>query len=370
MFITFFFIVNTNSFQDYIRGNIISYVNSNTDNNIEISDSRYNLKGELIISNVLLSDKNSDTIFNLESLSTKYIPLISNNQYYSSLKIEGLKIYLNQGDKDIDQSLSVTDLEQIFENFFFDNLEISNSHLIIKDDSIQNQLSINNSFIKEISQVQNGVNFEIESFNGVFGNIKIDNFNSIVNFEGDMLYLNSTYLANENNFINGDITIDFDEDLKIKNISNASLNFNIHPTLFNIDQNNFIVDNIYSGQIEFSGSNKELNIDRFFLNNKFFDLNAEINIMDLLSEDIEINTIINSLDVNEEFLVTNYEIDENIDLPLFAGNLNIKNKNLTFNLDELNNIETDINIYGTAMLDNLNYQLDIKSKHDENDRIL
>ena len=370
MFITFFFIVNTNSFQDYIRGNIISYVNSNTDNNIEISDSRYNLKGELIISNVLLSDKNSDTIFNLESLSTKYIPLISNNQYYSSLKIEGLKIYLNQGDKDIDQSLSVTDLEQIFENFFFDNLEISNSHLIIKDDSIQNQLSINNSFIKEISQVQNGVNFEIESFNGVFGNIKIDNFNSIVNFEGDMLYLNSTYLANENNFINGDITIDFDEDLKIKNISNASLNFNIHPTLFNTDQNNFIVDNIYSGQIEFSGSNKELNIDRFFLNNKFFDLNAEINIMDLLSEDIEINTIINSLDVKEEFLVTNYEIDENIDLPLFAGNLNIKNKNLTFNLDELNNIETDINIYGTAMLDNLNYQLDIKSKHDENDRIL
>ena len=102
MFITFFFIVNTNSFQDYIRGNIISYVNYNTDNNIEISDSRYNLKGELIISNVLLSDKNSDTIFNLESLSTKYIPLISNNQYYSSLKIEGLKIYLNQGDKDID----------------------------------------------------------------------------------------------------------------------------------------------------------------------------------------------------------------------------------------------------------------------------
>ena len=89
--------------------------------------------------------------------------------------------------------------------------------------------------------------------------------------------------------------------------------------------------------------------------------------MDLLSEDIEINTIINSLDVNEEFLVTNYEIDENIDLPLFAGNLNIKNKNLTFNLDELNIIETDINIYGTAMLDNLNYQLDIKSKHDEND---
>ena len=75
-----------------------------------------------------------------------------------------------------------------------DNIEISNSHFIIKDDSIQNQLSINNSFIKEISQVQNGVNFEIESFNGNFSNIKINDFNSIVNFEGDKLYLNNTYL--------------------------------------------------------------------------------------------------------------------------------------------------------------------------------
>ena len=106
MFLSFFLIINTSSFQDYIRKNIISYVNSNTDNTIEISDSRYNLKGELIISDILLSDINSDTIFKLESLSTKYIPLISNNQYYSSLKIEGLKIYLDKAEKGIDQSLS------------------------------------------------------------------------------------------------------------------------------------------------------------------------------------------------------------------------------------------------------------------------
>ena len=344
MFFSFFFIVNTNSFQDYIRNNIISYVNSNTENTIEISDSRYNLKGELIISDILLSDINSDTIFKLESLSTKYIPLISNNQYYSSLKIEGLKIYLDKADKGIDKSLNENNLEQIFENFFFDNIEISNSHFIIKDDSIQNQLSINNSFIKEISQVQNGVNFEIESFNGNFSNIKIDDFNSIVNFEGDKLYLNNTYLANENNFIDGDIIIDFDEDFQIKNISTASLNFNIEPSKFNIVQNNFLVDNIFSGQIEFSGSNKELTIDRFFLNNKFFELYAEINLMDVLSKDIEVNTVINNLKINEEFFRTNYEIDEKIDLPLLQGNLFIKNNNLTFNLDELINQEPNINI--------------------------
>ena len=148
MFLSFFLIINTSSFQDYVRKNIISYVNSNTDNTIEISDSRYNLKGELIISDILLSDINSDTILKLESLSTKYIPVISNNQYYSSLKIEGLKLYIDQSRKNTDQSNSIRDLDQVFENFFFDNLEISNSFLIIKDDSIQNQLIINNSFIK------------------------------------------------------------------------------------------------------------------------------------------------------------------------------------------------------------------------------
>jgi len=371
VFFSIFFIINTNSFQDYIRNNIISYVNSNTDNTIRISDSRYNLKGELIISDVLFSDINSDTIFKLESLSTKYIPLMSNNQYYSTLKINGLKLYLDQGVEDIDKNISINDLDQVFENFFFDNLEISNSHLIIIDDSIQNQLRINNSFIKEISQVENGLNFKIQSFNGILNNIKIDDFNSIVKFENDKLDLNDTHLANQNNFIRGDIIIDFDEDLRIKNIINANFNFNLDPSLFNIVQNNFVADSIYSGLIEFSGSNKKLRIDRFFLNNKFLDLNAEININNILSENIEVNTVINSLNINEEFLISNYKINEKLDLPLFQGNLNIKNKDLEFNLKQLNDKESNINVYGTARLDNnLNYQLDIKSKLAENDKIL
>ena len=76
------------------------------------------MKGELIISDILLSDINSDTIFKLESLSTKYIPVISNNQYYSSLKIEGLKLYLDQVNNDTVQSISIRDLDKVFENFF------------------------------------------------------------------------------------------------------------------------------------------------------------------------------------------------------------------------------------------------------------
>ena len=118
---TFFLIINTPSFQDYIRKNIISYVNLNTDNTIEISDSKFNLKGDLIISGIILSDVNSDTIIKLESLSTKYIPLISNLQYDSSLNIDGLKIFINQGDKELEEgfnnsAITVSDNNNMYKN--------------------------------------------------------------------------------------------------------------------------------------------------------------------------------------------------------------------------------------------------------------
>ena len=100
-------IINAPSFQDYIRKNIISYVNLNTDNTIEISDSKFNLKGDLIISGIILSDVNSDTIIKLESLSTKYIPLMSNLQYDSSLNIDGLKLFINQGDKELEEGFNL-----------------------------------------------------------------------------------------------------------------------------------------------------------------------------------------------------------------------------------------------------------------------
>ena len=90
-----------------------------------------------------------------------------------------------------------------------------------------------------------------------------------------------------------------------------------------------------------------------------------------MSEDIEVNTIINSLKINEGYLISNYEIYEKLDLPLFQGSLNIKNKDLTFNLNESNDFKSNVNLSGTVQLDNyLNYQFNIKSKFLENDQIL
>ena len=90
-----------------------------------------------------------------------------------------------------------------------------------------------------------------------------------------------------------------------------------------------------------------------------------------MSEDIEVNTKINSLKINEGYLISNYEIYEKLDLPLFQGNLDVKNKDLTFNLDGLNDFKSNVNLNGAVKLDNyLNYQLNIKSKILDNDQIL
>ena len=70
-------------------------MNTNTDNTLQIESSKFNLKGEFVISDILLSNNNADTILLLETLKTKYFPLISDNRYESSLFLEGLDIYIN-----------------------------------------------------------------------------------------------------------------------------------------------------------------------------------------------------------------------------------------------------------------------------------
>ena len=52
-----------------------------------------------------------------------------------------------------------------------------------------------------------------------------------------------------------------------------------------------INDNI-SGELQFYGTREELTINSLSLSSEFFEFNAEVNILDVLSEDIEIKTFI------------------------------------------------------------------------------
>jgi len=368
---TFFLIINAPSFQDYIRKNIISYVNLNTDNTIEISDSKFNLKGDLIISGIILSDVNSDTIIKLESLSTKYIPLISNLQYDSSLNIDGLKLFINQRDKELEEGFNMNNINEVFDNIFFDNLNITNSYVIFVNDSTQNQISIYNSSLKEINRSKDGVKFNIESFSGSYNNLSIDDFYSTVNLNKSSITLNNLNVNNKESFLRGNIVVNLDDGFKFKKISNSSINFNINPILFDSFQSNYNINDNISGELQFYGTKEDLTIKRLKLSSELFELNAQLNILDVLAEEIEINALINELDINEEYLSYNYEINQKFNLPLLKGDLNINNKKLTINLSETESSETKLNLIGTANLDDsFNYQIGIISKLGENDEIL
>ena len=364
-------IINAPSFQDYIRKNIISYVNLNTDNTIQISDSKFNLKGDLVISGIILSDVNSDTIIKLESLSTKYIPLISNLQYDSSLNIDGLKLFINQRDKELEEGFNMNNINEVFDNIFFDNLNITNSYVIFVNDSIQNQISIYNSSLKEINRNKDGVEFNIESFSGSYDNLSIDDFYSAVNLNKSSITLNNLNVNNKESYLRGNIEVNLDDGFKFKKISNSSINFNINPILFESLQSNYNINDNISGELQFYGTKEDLTINRLKLSTELFEFNAQLNILDVLAEEIEINALINDLDINEEYLSYNYEINQKFNLPLLKGDLNINNKNLTINLSEKESSDTKLNLIGTANLDDsFNYQIGIISKLGENDEIL
>ena len=108
-----------------------------------------------------MSNNNSDTILLLETLNTRYLPFIPDSQYEASLHIEGLEVYLNRKNSEVEFNNLQDD---IIDNLFFDNLSISKSKLFILNDTIQHKVDINNLNIFQIQKNTNGINFEISIF--------------------------------------------------------------------------------------------------------------------------------------------------------------------------------------------------------------
>ena len=131
--------------------------------NFQIQNSKFNLRGELVLSDILLSNNNSDTIILLETLKTKYLPLISTSSYDSSLFIEGLEVYLNQNNNGTESNYLKDDIDEILDNLFFDNLNVSNSNLFIVNDTIQHSIDINTLIINKIKRNINGINLQYDS---------------------------------------------------------------------------------------------------------------------------------------------------------------------------------------------------------------
>jgi len=345
---------------------IVDYVNKNTTSTIQIQNSKFNLKGELVVSDILLSNYNSDTILVLETLKTRYIPLISNSQYDSSLYLEGLQLYFNQNNSEVESSSFD---EEILDNLFFDNLFVSNSNLFIVNDSIQYSIDVNYLNVNKIEKNINGVSFDISTFAGAIDNYSIDRFDGKFELNKDKVSFKSFYLSDKNQYLEGDLDFYLNEDFSVNNFNNSNIRFNLNSENFKLDE--IILSNFISGEINFSGSINNLIINKALINTDLFNIESKIDIKNALSSSPNVKIDLDNLNFNKQSINSKYKLDNRISYPAMNGNLILDDKTITYKLNQIDESKTKVNINGTAELDDiLSYKFIFDAELNADDEIL
>ena len=358
--------INSSGFQNYFKNSIVDYVNTNTNSKIQIKSSNFNLKGELVFSDVLLSNDNADTILVLETLKTRYIPLISNSQYDSSLFLEGLQVYFNQNNSEVESNYLKKD---ILDNLFFDNLIISNSNLFIINDSIQYSIDINNLNLNEIKKNINGVSFDVLNFDGAIDNYSIDRFDGKFDLNNDNVTVKSFYLSETNQYLEGDLDFYLNEDMSINNFNDSNIRFNLNSKAFKLNEN--ILSNFVSGEINFSGSKNNLSIDKASIITDFFNFDSKIDIKNIFSSSPNFSVNLKNLDFNNENINSKYQLDDKINYPSMNGSIILVDNKMTYELNHADDSKSKVNINGTAELDDiLSYEFVLDAEVDSEDKIL
>ena len=345
---------------------IVDYINKNTTSTIQIQNSKFNLKGELVVSDILLSNYNSDTILVLETLKTRYIPLISNSQYDSSLYLEGLQLYFNQKNSEVESSPFD---EEILDNLFFDNLFVSNSNLFIVNDSIQYSVDVNYLNVNKIEKNINGVSFDISTFAGVIDNYSIDRFDGKFELKKDRVSFKSFYLSDKKQYLEGDLDFYLNEDFSVNNFNNSNIRFNLNSENFKLDE--IILSNFISGEINFSGSINNLLINKALINTDLFNVESKIDIKNALSSSPNVKIALDNLNFNKQSINSKYKLDNRISYPAMNGNLILDDKTITYKLNQIDESKTKVNINGTAELnDILSYKFILDAELNADDEIL
>ncbi|MBT6214390.1 MAG: hypothetical protein HOI37_02465, partial [Cryomorphaceae bacterium] len=304
-----------------------------------------------MLSDILLSNNNSDTIILLETLKTKYLPLISNSRYDSSLFIEGLEVYINQNNNGTESNYLKDDIDEILDNLFFDNLNVSNSNLFIVNDTIQHSIDINTLIINKIKRNINGINFDISMFQGGVDEYLIENFETNFELNNDFVSLENLYLSDVNQFLEGDLNFYFNQNFSIKNFNDSNLRFKLKSEFLNINSNEINLPDFISGEIDFSGSKNNFSIYRALFITEFFRLDSKINVENGFSSNPNVKIDINNLDFKKENINSVYEIDNRIDYPSMYGNIELTDNKISYKLNQVDESKTIVDIKGTAELD-------------------
>ena len=338
--------LNTSGVQNYLKQSVVDYINIDSNNYLQIGNSSFNLKGEVVFNEISLSNKESDTILFLETLRTNFFPLVSDLSLNNSLNIEGLDVSLdltNNKSNNLD-----TEFEEIIDNIFFDRINILNSSVRLIIDSVQNNIVIDKLNAYEIIN-DSGLSFKLNNFSGKVNDLKIDEFNSEISYSDGLINFSSSNLISADQFVKGNINFELDSQNKLNNFQESFLEFSLNAGNFKFIDNDLVDKTIIQGEIIFEGLKEEIIVEKLNLKTELLELKSSGYLKDILTNDYELSLDLFDIDISEEEVIKKLNLDEQFNFPILDGNINLNNDLINYNFSQNNTYESSANIYGSGL---------------------
>ena len=340
--------LNTSGVQNYLKQSVIDYINIDSNNYLQIGNSSFNLKGEVVFNEISLSNKESDTILFLETLKTNFFPLVSDLSLNNSLNIEGLDISIdltNNKSNNLD-----TEFEEIIDNIFFDRINILNSSIKLITDSVQNSIVIDKLNAYEIIS-DDGLFVKLNGFSGKVNDLKIDEFNSEMSYSDGVINFSNSNLVSDDQFVRGDINFQLDNQNNLNNFQESFLEFSLNAGNFKFLDIDLADKTNIQGVIVFEGLKEEIVLEKLNLNTELLELKSSGILKDILTDDYEVSIDLFDVDISEEEVSKTLNINQQFALPILDGNISLNKELINYSFSQNNTYESSANIYGTGLFE-------------------
>ena len=148
----FFFILSLESVQTQFAQQITQNVNNRFDTDISIQKASINLKGEVLIRDILIQDHHQDSLLFVQELKTSLNGLdrfLNRNYDFKSIGLDGVQFFLTQYPNETQSSLQyfieklkdTTGLKPKAFSFKSEILDLNNAAVVIEDMNILNSRS-------------------------------------------------------------------------------------------------------------------------------------------------------------------------------------------------------------------------------------
>ena len=217
--------IQTTSFQNFLTNKLIEEINeyalNNSEIRLDVSDASIALDGKLVLNSVYLINFKSDTIVSLDRVQSSFFPFFQREPKFKKLIIDGLKIdgdFSNNQNKVLDME-SLLNLDQISNSIGLESLIINDSEINVNLNNQSYRINELNLSFQDISIENNSISLYVDNLSALLNeSIQIKDFESDIIFNNQSINILGYKLITQDNLVSGDLRIDFDEDLNIKNI--------------------------------------------------------------------------------------------------------------------------------------------------------